>query len=566
MWHELVEILRAYPAVALFLTVGVGFLIGRIRIGNFSLGSVTAVLLTGVVVGQLDIPITGPLKNVFFMLFLFSIGYSVGPQFFRSLRGSGLKQVLFAVLMSGTTFLVVLAAAKLMQYSIGETVGLFSGSQTCSALLGVGSEAISRLPGDEAFRESQLNIVPVCYAVTYIFGTLGTVIILGTFGPKLLGGLEKVKRDTLDLSMQMNINEWENDPASVNALRAVAYRSYRVDEPFFEAAPTVSETEAYLRDHGLPLYVVRMRREGRIVETTPDMSLRNGDMIVVTGQRQYIVRDIDLIGHETADNELLSYPVDRVPVLVSNPEVDGATVARICGRSFMRGVGIVSANRHGKPLDTDSDTVIKRGDVLTLMGETGDVKRAGEGIGHIDRPTVSSDLMFVGIAIFIGGVLGALSVTVGDIPVSFGTSGGALIAGLVLGWLRSRRPTFGFIPRQALWLMNNLGLNVFVAVIGLQSSTSFVSGLQAVGPMLLLVGIITTTLPLLFGIWLGHKVFRFHPAITLGCCAGTRTCTASLGAVQDALDSSVPAIGYTVTYAVANIMLVIWGMLAVVCI
>ena len=566
MINDLLDILRSYPAVAIFLTVGIGFLFGRIRIGRFALGSVTAVLLTGVLVGQLDISVSGPLKNVFFMMFLFSIGYSVGPQFFRSLKGSGLKQVLFAIVMSSFIFLVTLGVAKVMQYTVGETIGLFSGSQTCSALMGVGSEAIGRMPVDEAFKTSQINIVSVCYAVTYIFGTLGTVIILGNFGPKLLGGTEKVKQQTAELSNSLNINEWENDPACVNALRAVAYRSYRIDEPFFETGPTVAETETYLREAGLPLYVVRKREGKKIVETTQDMRLHNGDMIVITGQREFIIRDIDLIGHETSDNDLLSYPVDRVPVLINHPEIAGLSVAQICRHDFMHGVGIVSASRHGTVMEINGDTIINKGDILTLMGTASDVKRASDNIGHLDRPTVSSDLMFVGIAIFIGGLIGALTLTVGGIPISFGTSGGALIAGLVLGWLRSRRPTFGFIPRQALWLMNNLGLNVFVAVIGIQSSTSFISGVQAVGPMLLVAGAVATTIPLLFGLWIGHKVFKFHPAITLGCCAGTRTCTASLGAVQDTLNSSVPAIGYTVTYAVSNIMLVIWGMITVLCI
>ena len=181
----------------------------------------------------------------------------------------------------------------------------------------------------------------------------------------------------------------------------------------------------------------------------------------------------------------------------------------------------------------------------------------------MDRPTTSSDLMFVGLAIFVGGVIGAVTIMFGDIPVSFGTSGGALIAGLVFGWLRSKRPTFGHIPDSALWLMNNLGLNVFVAVIGIEAAPSFIAGIKEVGPMLLLVGAVGTSLPLLFGLWLGHKVFKFHPAITLGCCAGTRTCTASLGAVQETLGSTLPAMGYTVTYAVSNILLVIWGMITV---
>ena len=183
----------------------------------------------------------------------------------------------------------------------------------------------------------------------------------------------------------------------------------------------------------------------------------------------------------------------------------------------------------------------------------------------MDIPTNNSDLMFVGIAIFIGGLFGTLSIVVDSIPISFGTSGGSLVAGLVFGWLRTRRPTFGNIPPAALNLMNQLGLNVFVAVVGISAAPSFQLGLKTVGAWLLLAGAIGTTVPLLVGLLLGRYVFRFNPAVTLGCCAGTRTCTASLGAVQDALGSTVPAMGYTVTYAVSNVLLVIWGIITVFC-
>ena len=229
----------------------------------------------------------------------------------------------------------------------------------------------------------------------------------------------------------------------------------------------------------------------------------------------------------------------------------------------MHGVVIRDAVRGGKPLEIDAGTTFCKGDRLTILGRSVQVKKAAAHIGHVDRPSVSSDLMFVGLAIFIGGLFGAMSFWIGSIPVSFGTSGGALVAGLVFGWLRSKRPTFGNIPPSALWIMNNLGLNVFIAVIGIEAAPSFVSGIRSVGPMLFVAGAIGTMIPLFFGLWLGHKVFKFNPAITLGCCAGTRTCTASLGAVQDSLGSTLPAMGYTVTYAVSNILLVIWGLITV---
>lgn len=557
------DILRQYPAVALFLTVGIGFLLGKLHYKSFSLGSVTAVLLTGVVIGQLDIKMPGPIKMVFFMMFLFSIGYSVSPQFFRSLRGSGLKQALFAVMMSACCFGVTYGLAKLMDYTTGETVGLFSGSQTCSALMGVGSEAITRMSTDAAQKARELSIIPVCYAVTYIFGTLGTVIILGNLGPRLLGGLDKVKRETAELERSLNSNDWENDPAVVSALRQISYRSYLVENTFFATPRTVTETENYFRDNGLMLYVDRVRHGDTTHIGEPSTMIALGDEIVVSGQRDFIVRDTSLIGSETADSPLLSYPVERIPVLVAARDCVGMTVDELSRQPFMHGLGIESITRKGQNVELGPETIVRKGDSLMLMGEAREIKRAAPHLGHMDRPTVSSDLMFVGLSIFIGGIIGALTIFVGDIPLSFGTSGGALIAGLVLGWIRSRRPTFGHIPKAALWLMNNLGLNVFVAVVGLESATSFVAGVREVGWLLLIVGAVGTTIPLLIGIWLGRKVFHFHPAITLGCCAGTRTCTASLGAVQDALGSTAPAIGYTVTYAVSNILLVIWGMVTV---
>lgn len=559
------NLLRSYPVLALFLTVGVGFFIGRLRIGSFSLGSVTSVLLVGVVVGQLDISIAGPIKQFFFMLFLFSIGYSVGPEFFKSLRGSGLKQVLFAVLMSSMCFGITFLMSKLLGYSKGETVGLFSGSETCSALLGVGAETISRLglPADVLKRE--LDIIPVCYAVTYIFGTLGTVILIGNFGPRILGGTDKVRMQTKELEKKLHASVNDNDPAVVNALNNVVYRSYIVDYEFFNTPRTRHEAEMYFRENGMQVYVDRLSHDDDVTIKAPryeDM-IYKGDRVVVCGRKEYMVDVEKVLGREIADEKLQSYSLDRLPVLVTKKDFIGIPLHRLRLKEFMHGVVVRDAERSGKPMLIDGDTEFRKGDMITVVGQSAKVKRASENIGHADRPSIQSDLMFVGLAIFIGGFFGVLSIWVGSIPVSFGTSGGSLVAGLVFGWLRSKRPTWGYISPGALWIMNNLGLNVFVGVVGIEAAPSFIAGIKAVGPMLLLAGAVGTLVPLLFGLFIGHKLFKFNPAITLGCCCGTRTCTAALGAVQDNLGSTLPAIGYTVTYAVSNILLVIWGMLTV---
>ena len=192
----IVKTLRDNPAIAIFLTLGLGFWIGKLRYKTFSLGTVTSVLLVGVLVGQLDIPLPGPLKQVFFLLFLFAIGYSVGPQFFASLRGSGLKQVLFAVVMCAVVLVSTIIVAKLFHYNIGEATGLFAGAQTVSAVIGVAGDTINTLDASTADKKAWTDIIPVAYAVTYIFGTIGSAWILGSLGPVMLGGLKKVKLQT----------------------------------------------------------------------------------------------------------------------------------------------------------------------------------------------------------------------------------------------------------------------------------------------------------------------------------------------------------------------------------
>ncbi len=433
MIDSFISILREYPTLAIFLTIGIGFFLGRLHIGSFSLGSVTAVLLVAVAIGQLDIHVAGPIKMFFFMLFLFSIGYSVGPDFFRSLRGSGGKQALFAVVMSALCFSVTLLTAHLLGYNKGETIGMFSGSQTCSSLIGLGTEALGRLglPDDEL--KAQLSIVPVCYAVTYIFGTLGTVIILGNFGPRLLGGLDKVKQQTAELEKQLDTAGKSYDPAVINAMRAVSYRVYRIESRFFDQPRSVSDTERYLRTKGHEVYIDRLKHNGEI--SAPDYGdpIAAGDIVVICGRSEALLQIEENVGPETSDNELLSYPLSRIGVIVAKSPFIGKRLSALRNKKFMHGVVIRDGARSGSEFTIDGDTVFKKGDRLTLIGSPAKVKRATPHIGHVDKPSVVSDLMFVGLAIFVGGLFGAMSFWIGSVPVSLGTSGGALISGLEIG-------------------------------------------------------------------------------------------------------------------------------------
>lgn len=561
--HWFVEALRDNPSLAIFLTLGLGFLIGQLKYKSFSLGNVTSVLLVGVVIGQLNIPIPGPIKDAFFLLFLFAIGYSVGPQFFHALRGDGIKQVIFACVVCVLCLLSTWGCAVLMGYNVGEAVGLLAGAQTMSAIIGVGTDTISSLGISPETKKAWIDIIPVCYAVTYVFGTIGSAYLLANLGPVMLGGIKKVRAETAELEKQMNQGAASSDPNYINALRPVAFRAYKVEADFFDTPKSISEIESYLAEQGRRLFVERVRQSGKIVEISPDVKISKGDEIVLSGRRQYIIGDEQWIGSEINDAELLDFPAEQLQITVSKKGAAGKTVDQVRCMKEMYGISIKSITRGGASLPVLAQLKLQPGDIITIVGLQSEVNTAAPLLGYADKKSDKSDLILVGLGIFIGGIIGLLTLHLGKVPVSLSTSGGALLSGLFFGWLRSRRPTFGRIPSASVWLLNNLGLNMFIAVVGLNAGPSFVSGLKEVGFMLFIMGVVSTSLPLILGVIIGHKIFKFPAAINLGCCAGSRTTTASLGAIQDALGSTIPAMGYTVTYAIGNTLLILWGVVLV---
>ena len=554
--------LRVHPELAIFLTLFAGFWLGRLKIGKFSLGTVTSVLLVGVLVGQLNITVDGPMKAVFFLLFLFAVGYKVGPQFFRGLKKDGLPQVGFAVLMCIVSLIAPWILAKIMGYHVGEAAGLLAGSQTISAVIGVASDTINQLGISEAQKATYINAIPVAYAVTYIFGTAGSAWILASLGPKMLGGLDKVKADCKALEAQMGTSEVD-EPGFSPALRPVVFRAYKITNKWFGKGKKVSELETYLTGKDKRLFVERVRQQGVVKEVSPDMILQPGDEVVLSGRREFVIGEEDWIGPEVVDAQLLDFPAETLPVMVTHRTFAGEKIATIRAQKFMHGVSIRSIKRAGINVPVLAQTVVDSGDILELTGMKHEVEGAARQMGYVDRPTNQTDMIFVGLGILVGGLVGALAIHLGGIPISLSTSGGALIAGLLFGWLRSKHPTFGGIPEPSLWVLNNVGLNMFIAVVGIAAGPSFVAGFKDVGFSLFIVGALATAIPLLCGLLMARYVFKFHPALSLGCTAGARTTTAALGAIQDAVESDTPALGYTVTYAVGNTLLIIWGVVIV---
>jgi putative transport protein len=255
--------------------------------------------------------------------------------------------------------------------------------------------------------------------------------------------------------------------------------------------------------------------------------------------------------------------VAALDVVVTRKDVAERTLESIA-EEHGRGVALIALVRGGEEIPFAPGTVVNRGDLLRIAGAQADVERVGRALGYVERPSSATDVVFVGLGILVGGLLGALTIDVGDIPLSLTASGGALIMGLVFGWLRSVRPTFGRIPEPALWVFDTVGLAVFIGVVGIGAGPTFVAGLRATGPSLLLTGFVVALTPHVVAVLFGHHVLKMNPLILLGACAGAGTATAALRAVQDEAGSKLPVLGYTVPYAIGNILLTAWGPVIVV--
>ena len=577
--------LRQYPELSIFLTLAIGYYFGKFTFKGIGLGAVTATLLAGVLIGQIGITIAQPLKATVFLMFLFAVGYAVGPQFVRGIARDGVPQALFSVVQCVFCLVIPVGIAKFAGYDLGYAAGLYSGSQTISAAMGLSTDAINRLGLAADQTKALLDSMPVAYAVTYMFGTMGSAIVIAILGPKLLG-IDLVAASK-DYEEKYGGSKELGGPNS--AWRRWEVRAFRIQPGGRAAGLSVSEAETQARQLQVPaavgaggglqvmeatavargarLFILRIRRSnGTIEEATEDTVLRESDVVAVAGSRDALVSLLGARATEVEDPELLAVPVGALDVYVSNKAVDGKTLAELAQMPETRGVFLRKITRGATATSIPilANTTVQRGDLLTIVGRTQETTAATKLLGVADRVTDVSDVAFIGAAIVIGGLIGALVLTVGGVPLTLSTAGGALVAGIVGGWLRSVRPTFGRIPTPTIWFMNSVGLNIFIAIVGISAGPGFVNGLKTQGLGLFVWGAVATTVPLLLGMFVAKYLFRFHDALTLGIVSGARTTTASLGLVCDQAKSQVPALGYTVTYAVGNTLLTIWGMVLII--
>ena len=556
----LAQLFTKYPEMAVYLAIGIGYLIGKLKFHGVGLGVVTGSLLGGIFIGNFfHVPVSDQAKSMLFLLFLFGIGYSVGPSFFRNLKGDGWRWAVLGFFVPAMGLLAAYAVARFLHLDPGYAAGVLSGSLTESPAIGTASEAIRALSVPQEQKDLWVSHIAVADAICYIFGTLGVIWCCSSLGPKLLRFDLRTESKRVEASLGIQ-------PAKSgiqSAWQAIGCRAYRIPQGGPAVGKTVAEAEGSVQ--GARIFVERIRRNGEIFAPPENTILQSGDVVAVLGRTEVLVKVLGATANEIADPELLQIPVASFDLYVTSKRIAGRTLEDIADNlDEAHGVLLRGIIRGDQSLPIGKGTVVARGDTLQVTGSESTVHKLAPVVGTIIRPTDESDLAVLGIAVFVGVLLGAaIKFPIGGLKIALGTSVGTLLAGVLVGWARSVRPWFGRFPDAAILFMRSIGLAAFVAMVGLKAGPVFISAVRENGYLLFLGGIVVTLTPLISGLFFGRYVLKVNPALLVGGLAGAQTMIAGVAAVQEKSDSPVATLGYSCTAAFGHIFLTTWGTIIV---
>lgn len=546
----LLVFLHDNQAIVFFLLLGMGYLIGNIRIGSFSLGSVAGVLFVGLIVGYFGFRMTAGAQMAGFALFIFSVGYQAGPGFVAVLKQDGLKYFTLSIVVASTGFTIAALWASALSLPPGMSAGLLAGGLTSSPTLAAAQDAVNsgavRLAGGWT-KDQIIDNIAMGYTVTYIFGLVGLITTI-KFLPKLLN-IDMVKEsEAFESTKQDNISLPEN----------IGLRTYRITDTKMNNMSLKELRE----QHWDKSSVVKVKRDGTFIPIDEN-GVKIGDIIQILGTNKYFTDKVSKIAEEITPEWKSIDLQETAQIIIENSNLVGLTLSEIgIHREF--GLFLVEIRRQGEHIEHDETVRFELGDVLTVIGSIQQIEAMGESIGKVERAGVETDIITLSFAIVIGLIIGTLSVKVSGVSIGLGSAGGLLASGLFVGYRRSVKPTFGYIPEATRWFLMEFGLLLFMAGVGMRAGSGIIETLQQNGLMLIIAGMCVTIIPILVGYVVGHKILKISPALIFGAITGAMTSGAALSVVIKEAKSPVPALGYTGTYAFANVLLVVAGSLIMV--
>ena len=551
-FSNIAHYLIANPVISIFLCLALGYLIGKVKIKSFTIGATVGTLLVGLLIslvfkGAGTYEIDGTVKTIFFSLFIFAIGYEVGPSFFASLKSSGLKIIILSLFFAVAAFVVSIVLFKTFGIGAGEAGGILAGSLTQSAILGTADSTMKGMISGTELKTAESQMA-IAYALTYVFGTVGVVVFLKNGAAKLIGvNLTDIVKKKIN---QTNFHESSSENAVVGNIKA---RAFCIENGAEFIGKTIGSLEEQYRDD---LTITQIIRKGKQVNLAPDVHLLEGDTVTIIGLLDAVLNFEAPGMKETDDSEALKLDVIKQEiVLTNNFSLD---VIKHLSEN-----GIVISERRRDNDVLSEDQALKALDHLTLVGPKALIAKTVKKLGYVKDTGTETDVSFISIGLVVGLLIGAISFVVSGIPITLGSGGGALIGGLLFGYYQDKHSNYGLMPKATRWFCKSVGLNLFIAIVGLTSGASFLSALQSMGVKVLLIGVLVTILPHIASVYFGRFVLKLDAVDIIGSLCGAGTCTAALNGVVEEYESSIFAIAYTPGYAMGNILLTVLGPLVV---
>lgn len=553
---QLRNLFDALPISALFLSLAAGYTIGKIRFGQFQLGGLAGTLFAAIIIGQVGVEVDHNIKTMSFAIFIYTLGYVSGPQFFQSLGRTTLDQLHLSVFAGGVIFITVWTLAGFFDMDPGSAAGLLAGATTESASVGTAGDAIANMNiGEDEKLRLQSNIA-VTYAITYLFGFTLVIFFTTKIAPWLMGvNLQQASRE-FEQTMggtEKTLEEGQSEP-----LQEVRTRLYRLTETRY-----IGATVAYIRESSDErIHVVQLYRDHQQVEISPTTRLEKNDLVALMGQRNALAACGPELGTEEGEVDGIELIDETRDVVVTNRKLSGITLSEakhVVDPTIRRGVFVLRITRADRELKIWPGVMLQPGDVVTLYGPSKSVDSTARDIGYSLDPTKGVDYVYLGVGIIVGMIIGLFTIPLAGADLGLHTGGGCLISGLVFGWLRSRKPTFGSLPATTALHLRDYGLAIFIASVGLASGPQALILLAEKGILLPLLALLTVSIPLVACTLYAHRVLKMSPPVICGALAGVLTCTPALNALVSEAESEAPVFGYTVPYAVSNVILTLLG-------